>query len=47
MEGLYIKIEENGAVAARYKFVRADFLIRVLDSGSHWLRRPIIPNSLV
>jgi hypothetical protein len=46
MEGLYIKVEEDGRVVERYKYVRADFLTTVLDSGSHWLKRPIIPNQL-
>ncbi len=46
MEGLYIKVEEEGRVVARYKYVRADFLTAVLDSGAHWLRRPIVPNSV-
>jgi hypothetical protein len=46
MEGLYIKVEEGGRVIERYKFIRASFLTTVLDSGSHWLRRPILPNQL-
>jgi hypothetical protein len=46
MEGLYIKVEEEGQVVGRYKYVRASFLTQVLDSGSHWLTRPIIPNGL-
>lgn len=46
MEGLYLKVEEGGRVAERYKFIRASFLTAVLDSGSHWLDRPIIPNRL-
>ena len=46
MEGLYIKVEEQGKVVERYKFVRASFLTTVLDSGSHWLKRPIVPNQL-
>jgi hypothetical protein len=45
-EGLYIKHEENGVVVARYKWVRKSFLTSVVDSGSHWLARPIIPNLL-
>ncbi len=45
-EGLYIKVEEAGAVVARYKWVRASFLSAVVESGSHWLTRPIIPNRL-
>lgn len=44
MEGLYIKVEEAGCVTARYKYVRADFLAVIQDSGTHWLRRPIVPN---
>lgn len=47
MEGLYLKIEENGAVQARYKFVRASFLSAVRDAESHWLDRPIVPNGLL
>src|SRR5262249_43025756 len=46
MEGLYVKVEEQGRVIERYKFIRASFLTTVLDSGSHWLRRPIVPNQL-
>jgi hypothetical protein len=46
MEGLYVKVEEGGRVVERYKFIRASFLTTVLDSGSHWLRRPILPNGL-
>jgi hypothetical protein len=46
MEGLYIKVEEGGQVVERYKFIRTSFLTTVLDSGSHWLRRPIVPNQL-
>jgi hypothetical protein len=46
MEGLYIKVEEDGAVTGRYKFVRAGFLQTVLDSGSHWMDRPLLPNRL-
>jgi hypothetical protein len=46
MEGLYVKVEEGGRVAERYKYVRHSFLTAVLDSGSHWLKRPIVPNQL-
>lgn len=45
-EGLYLKIEEEGRVVVRLKYVRADFLTAVLDSGSHWLTRTILPNRL-
>lgn len=47
MEGLYIKVEENGSVVERYKWVRPTFLTAVLDSGSHWADRPIVPNQLL
>lgn len=46
MEGLYIKIEENGQVIDRMKYVRASFLQMVDVSQTHWLDRPIVPNSL-
>lgn len=46
MEGLYIKVEENGTVVDRMKFVRRSFLQAVDQSGSHWLDRPIVPNGL-
>lgn len=47
-EGLYVKVEdpERGTVVARYKWVRASFLTAVVDSGTHWLARPIVPNRL-
>ncbi len=45
-EGLYIKVEEDGRVASRLKYVRADFLATVLASDSHWHSRPIVPNGL-
>ncbi|MBL7260027.1 RNA ligase family protein [Paractinoplanes lichenicola] len=46
MEGLYIKDEADGRVVARYKWVRAGFTQAILDSGSHWADRPIVPNGL-
>ena len=46
MEGLYIKVEEDGQVVDRMKFVRAAFLQCVDFSESHWIDRPIIPNQL-
>lgn len=45
-EGLYIKIEEDGRVVDRLKFVRSEFKQIMDASGSHWLDRPIIPNGL-
>jgi hypothetical protein len=46
MEGLYIKVETETETVARYKYVRPDFLNTILDSGTHWLNRPIVPNQL-
>lgn len=46
MEGLYIKIEEEGRVTERFKYVRHGFLTTVLDSESHWQSRPILANRL-
>ena len=45
-EGLYVKIEDDEKVLARYKLVRADFVQTILDSGSHHSTRPILPNGL-
>jgi hypothetical protein len=46
MEGLYIKVEEDGVVKERLKFVRRDFITRILESDGHWMERPIVPNVL-
>jgi RNA ligase len=46
MEGLYIKVEEQGRVTERYKYVRGGFLQAVFDSESHWMDRPLLPNAL-
>jgi hypothetical protein len=45
-EGLYLKVEDDDHVVARYKWIRASFLTSVIESGSHWLARPIVPNQL-
>ena len=45
-EGLYIKVEAEGRVLERFKWVRYDFLQTVFSSGSHWHDRPILPNLL-
>ena len=46
MEGLYMKVEEQGRVALRAKYVRPDFRSRVVEPETHWLARPIVPNLL-
>jgi hypothetical protein len=45
-EGLYVKLEEDGEVKSRYKFIRVGFLQSVEAAEGHWLDRPIIPNGL-
>lgn len=45
-EGLYVKVENADHVEARFKLIRRDFLQTILDSGSHHLARPILPNRL-
>lgn len=45
-EGLYIKVENDDRVIDRLKFIRPTFLQAVVESGSHWLDRPIVPNRL-
>lgn len=44
MEGIYIKVEENGEVVDRMKFVRNSFLQTETTPQGNWLDRPIIPN---
>lgn len=44
MEGIYIKVEENGEVVDRMKFVRNSFLQMEAMPQGNWLDRPIIPN---
>ncbi|MCX7048875.1 MAG: RNA ligase family protein [Candidatus Sumerlaeota bacterium] len=46
MEGVYIKVEENGAVQGRYKYVRRSFIAGGGDEDTKWHNRPIIPNCL-
>ena len=46
MEGIYIKVEDGDYVTDRLKFVRGSFLNTILDSESHWLKRPMIVNCL-
>ncbi|MBR2460729.1 MAG: RNA ligase family protein [Clostridia bacterium] len=46
MEGLYIKVEENGTVVERMKYVRPSFVQAIGETQTHWVDRPIIPNQL-
>ena len=45
-EGLYIKVETDEETIGRYKFVRDSFTNSILNQGSHWHNRPILPNML-
>lgn len=44
MEGLYIKQEDDLTVINRYKYIRYDFLQKILDSGTHLRDRIPITN---
>jgi len=46
MEGLYIKVEEDGVVKERCKLVRSDFTNSILEQAQHWHDRPIVQNQL-
>lgn len=46
MEGIYIKVEENGEVVDRMKYVRTSFLQTVETPQTQWLDRPIVPNRI-
>lgn len=45
-EGLYIKVEEDGEVTQRLKWVRRGFLQVMSESESHWAHRQKFPNLL-
>jgi 1-acyl-sn-glycerol-3-phosphate acyltransferase len=45
-EGLYIKVEQDGMVVERYKWVRSDFVQAILDSKMHHSQQPYVPNQL-
>lgn len=47
VEGLYIKHEEERRVVGRYKYVRYEFLEKILNSGTHVMDREPIHNGLV
>lgn len=44
MEGVYGKIEEEDRVVARFKWIRHDFVQSIVDGGSHWKDRRLVPN---
>ncbi len=44
IEGLYIKHEDERRIVERYKYVRYDFLMTILNSGTHLIDRSPIWN---
>ncbi len=46
MEGLYLKIETDGRVTERLKYVRWSFLQAVFDANAHVNDYPMLPNQL-
>lgn len=46
-EGIYGKVEENGEVVLRFKWVRPDFVSSIVNGGRHWKDMPLVPNGLV
>ena len=46
-EGFYIKIEMEEHTVARFKWVNPEFHQTIIDSGSHWSKRPLIRNRLM
>lgn len=47
MEGLYLKVEEDGQVVERLKLVRGDFVQAIIDADQHHATQPFIPNQLI
>lgn len=45
MEGVYLRTEAGGVVTGRAKFVRPEFVERILR-GEDWQRRAMVPNRL-
>jgi hypothetical protein len=45
-EGLYIKVERDGHVVGRAKWVRSDFVQTILNADEHWQSRFPVPNLL-
>ena len=45
MEGIYIKVEEDGIVKERFKYVRRAFK-QVQEENNSFFSRPIVPNML-
>ncbi len=46
MEGLYIKVEKDGKVADRMKYVRRDYKQYAVAEDQNWLEHPVVPNGI-
>lgn len=46
-EGVYGKIEEGGIVVARFKWIREDFVRRIVDGERHWKSQAQVSNKLM
>ena len=46
-EGLYVKLERDGEVIGRYKWVRPGFTQTILSADEHWQSRYPVPNLLL
>lgn len=46
MEGLYLKVEDEHQVIARYKLIRPEFIQMILGLGEHWRARGLVMNQL-
>jgi hypothetical protein len=45
-EGVYGKVEEDGEVRLRFKWVRPDFVRSIVESGRHWKEMGLVPNAV-
>lgn len=46
-EGIYGKVEENGEVTLRFKWVRPEFVSGIVSGGRHWKDMVTVPNGVV
>lgn len=46
MEGLYFKQEEKDLTVDRFKYVRQEFIQKIVETGEHWSNFMITPNRL-
>jgi hypothetical protein len=46
-EGIYGKVEENGEVTLRFKWVRPEFVSDIVNGGRHWKDMAVVPNAVV